>query len=198
MTRKYIPALSLVSGVLPPVERAYALLQRASDAGFKWPDVAPVLKKVQEELRETETAFASDDPVKKKEELGDLLSACVNLARFVGVPVSELSLEPMRVTMEDIHNTISDSLAELERHPSSDDPQTLCRVKSLISGVASWAVLNGLDPQECLNAANQKFVERFNHVERTLHAEGRTMADASLREMVNIWNQMKPAESKSR
>lgn len=75
---------SLADGIpatLPTLSRAVQLQQRAAEFGFDWTEVGPVVDKVREEL--TECLEASGDDVEK--ELGDLLFAVVNLARFLDV-----------------------------------------------------------------------------------------------------------------
>ncbi len=80
-------ALDGVSVAYPALMRAVKLQRRAARVGFDWPETPPVIDKIREELDElTEamTAGASDgDAV--EEEMGDLLFACVNLARHLGI-----------------------------------------------------------------------------------------------------------------
>lgn len=71
---------------LTGLKRAMELQTRAATVGFDWPGVQPVFDKVREELAELAEhtgVEASSDA--RKEELGDLLFACVNLARHLGV-----------------------------------------------------------------------------------------------------------------
>ena len=68
---------------LPALLRAYRIQEKAAAVGFDWPDVTGVLAKIREEVDETEAALESRDPACVAEEIGDLLFAVVNLARFV-------------------------------------------------------------------------------------------------------------------
>lgn len=70
---------------LPALTRARKLQQRASRVGFDWPDIRGVVAKVSEEFEEVEQAVAGGNPREVSEELGDLLFACVNWARHLGV-----------------------------------------------------------------------------------------------------------------
>ncbi len=70
---------------LPPLERALKIQKRAAKIGFDWDNIKDVLEKVKEELRETENAIAKGNEKEIEEEIGDLLFAIVNLARFVNV-----------------------------------------------------------------------------------------------------------------
>jgi len=68
-----------VPPILPALARAQALGERAARAGFDWPDVHGVLAKVNEEAGELAAASEGEE---REEELGDLLFALANLARW--------------------------------------------------------------------------------------------------------------------
>ena len=79
-------ALDGVALALPALMRAEKLQRRAARVGFDWPDIAPVIDKVVEEIAEVRAELGgsgSDDG--RIDEIGDLLFACVNLARHAGV-----------------------------------------------------------------------------------------------------------------
>ena len=66
---------------LDPLTRSHRIQERVAGVGFDWDDVSGALDKVSEELTETAEALGSDDFM---EEVGDLLFACVNVARLGG------------------------------------------------------------------------------------------------------------------
>jgi ATP diphosphatase len=79
-------ALEGVITGLPALTRAAKLQKRAARVGFDWPDIPPVIGKVREELAEVEAEIAADAaPGRIKDEIGDLLFCCVNLARKLGI-----------------------------------------------------------------------------------------------------------------
>jgi len=78
-----VSALDGVPKTLPALLRAYQIQARASRVGFDWPQVEPVIEKVEEELRELREAMSGGVPAEKEAELGDVLFAMVNLARFI-------------------------------------------------------------------------------------------------------------------
>jgi ATP diphosphatase len=69
---------------LPALSRAQKVQKRAATVGFDWTDVAGVIDKVHEELDEVADAL-SEARDRQEEEVGDLIFACVNLARHRGI-----------------------------------------------------------------------------------------------------------------
>lgn len=67
---------------LPALSRAAKLQKRAATVGFDWDDVYGPIAKVREELLEVEAELDSGDQAALEEELGDLLFAVVNIARY--------------------------------------------------------------------------------------------------------------------
>ncbi len=67
---------------LSALDRATEIQKLAAKVNFDWDDPAGVLDKIKEETAELAEAFASGDDDAVDEELGDLLFAAVNLARF--------------------------------------------------------------------------------------------------------------------
>ncbi len=79
---------SLLDGIphtLPAVMQGYQLTRRASRIGFDWDDVEGVITKLQEELSELGAARTVQSPEQIENELGDVLFAAVNLARFLKI-----------------------------------------------------------------------------------------------------------------
>lgn len=69
---------------LPALSRAAKLQKRAAKVGFDWSDSKQILAKIKEEVEELE-AELDHNPTSEKamEELGDVIFACVNLARYL-------------------------------------------------------------------------------------------------------------------
>ena len=87
-----ISKLEHIPSALPPLERSHEIQKKLAKVGFDWPDAAGVMDKIREEIDEVKDALSSGDKDHVEEEIGDLLSAVVNLARFVHVSPS-LALE---------------------------------------------------------------------------------------------------------
>lgn len=72
---------------LPAILQAQKLQKRAANVGFDWPNIAPVLAKIQEEIAEVEAELDAEhvDQQALEDEIGDVLFAVVNLARHAQV-----------------------------------------------------------------------------------------------------------------
>jgi len=70
---------------LPALTRAVKLTKRAGRVGFDWPSTSEVLEKLREEVAELEVEIERGDAQAAREELGDLLFVCANLARKLDV-----------------------------------------------------------------------------------------------------------------
>ncbi|WP_297811405.1 MazG nucleotide pyrophosphohydrolase domain-containing protein [uncultured Methylophaga sp.] len=115
---------------------AVAMQHKASSVGFDWPDIKGVIGKIHEELDELGDEIDADaDKQRLADELGDVLFACCNLARHLGI-----------------------------------------------------------DPVEALSGTNQKFYRRFNFVETSVSAAGKTFSDFTLDELDQFWDQAKQLE----
>jgi nucleoside triphosphate diphosphatase len=124
-------AISVLDGVaagLPALTRADKLQKRAARIGFDWPEAKPVINKVEEEIAELKAELVEPrNPERLDEEMGDLLFACANLARHLGVdPEGALrranaKFERRFQRMEALAATDSDSGAGRGTMPTSLD-----------------------------------------------------------------------------
>jgi tetrapyrrole methylase family protein/MazG family protein len=80
-------ALGTVPPALPALMQAATYQRRAARVGFDWPEVAGVRAKVLEEIEEISSAADGAQPAPEalEDELGDLLFAVVNWARWLNV-----------------------------------------------------------------------------------------------------------------
>ncbi|MGL4109635.1 nucleoside triphosphate pyrophosphohydrolase [Clostridium sp. LP20] len=78
-----------VAKALPALIRAGKVQKKAAKIGFDWNKVEEAAEKVKEELEEVLEVYKSDNMVKIREEVGDLIFACVNVARFLKVDGEE-------------------------------------------------------------------------------------------------------------
>ncbi len=93
--RKLKERQSVLDGVpksLPALARSQKLQDRASLVGFDFENIDQVFKKLEEEINELKEALSLEDKRSLEHELGDILTAVVELARFLGLD-AELCLQ---------------------------------------------------------------------------------------------------------
>ena len=135
-----VSELDGVARALPALIRAEKLQKRAARVGFDWQDVSGALEKLDEEIHEVKQEIISNDKLRLKDELGDLLFSVVNIVRLCGV-----------------------------------------------------------DAEQTLSAANEKFERRFRAMEKNLHNKGiDDLHQLSLQEWDKAWEAVKQGEEESR
>ncbi|MDQ0196044.1 nucleoside triphosphate pyrophosphohydrolase [Paenibacillus wynnii] len=83
-------ALSGIPRDLPALMKAYKLQKKASKVGFDWDNITDVIAKIREEIDELQEAIDAGAPAEEQiSELGDLLFAATNAARFIGADPEE-------------------------------------------------------------------------------------------------------------
>ena len=132
-------SLDGVALALPALMRAQKLQKRAAREGFDWPDLAPVIAKIREELEELEAEIDGGSGKERlRDEAGDLLFACVNLARHLGIDAEialrdgnakfERRFRAVENGLEQAGKSLQDAdLAEMESHwvaAKADEPSS--------------------------------------------------------------------------
>jgi ATP diphosphatase len=77
---------------------------------------------------------------------------------------------------------------------SNDATELAAETGDLLFALVNLARHANVDPETALGMTNAKFERRFAYIERSLAAHGRTLAEASLDEMDELWNEAKTLE----
>jgi len=119
-----------IPATLPAMKHAEKLQKRASRVGFDWPEAAQVLDKIDEEIGEIKEAMAAKAGRDKiADEIGDLLFACVNLARKANIDPG-MALRGTNLKFERRFRRIEELLAAGGKSPaqaSLDEMENLWR-----------------------------------------------------------------------
>ncbi|PRR77192.1 Nucleoside triphosphate pyrophosphohydrolase [Clostridium liquoris] len=124
--------LKHVAKTLPSLIKAEKIQKKAAKVGFDWNRVEDALDKVLEEFYEVKDVYKNNNREKILEEVGDLIFAVVNVARFLDI-----------------------------------------------------------DPEYALNYTIDKFIYRFEYIERSAENIGVKMENMTLEEMDQLWEKAK-------
>jgi MazG family protein len=95
----------------------------------------------------------------------------------------------------DVVAKIEEEVDELKRAVEGEGPARIEEeMGDLLFAIANLARKLGIEPESALRKANHKFSERFRQLEQHLEERGRSVHDASLEEMEEIWQKVKRAE----
>lgn len=88
-TRSQAGLLADIPLALPALSRAQKVQKRAAQVNFDWAETLSVVDKLQEELDELRHAISLQEKAAVRDEMGDVLFTCVNLARHLHLDAEE-------------------------------------------------------------------------------------------------------------
>ena len=112
--------LDAVAVTLPALTRAVKLSARAARVGFVWSTLGQVMEKLREEVAELESEVAAGDKAAIRDELGDVLFVCANIARTLDID-PEGALRGTNAKFVRRFGHIEKRLAEDGRTPAQSD-----------------------------------------------------------------------------
>ena len=93
---------------------------------------------------------------------------------------------------DDVWNKVREELSELETELKKGDKETSTReLGDLIFSIINAARLYDLNPDNALEFTNQKFIQRFNYIEKKAHESGCELKSLTLEEMDKLWKEAK-------
>ena len=99
---------------------------------------------------------------------------------------------------EQVWNKVKEEISEFQAEIDSKNRQEMeAEFGDLFFSLINAARLYGINPDNALEHTNQKFIRRFNHVERRASEMGKELKDMTLAEMDSLWNEAKKEETSS-
>ncbi len=153
---------------LPALLAAYRVQEKAASFGFDWPDLPPVLAKLDEE----------------REELTDAL-------RSEGALASDRDARSHRAE----ETALLDQKPPAGRCIAG--PASLHELGDLLFAAVNLARHIGADPEVALRGTIDRFRNRFAGMETILESKGHSLKDANLDTMEQAWQAAKKAETRN-
>jgi MazG family protein len=111
-------------------------------------------------------------------------------AHEIGTRVAAVGFDWARTS--DVVDKIEEEVAELRQAVNGEGAERAEEeMGDLLFSIANLARKLGLEPESALRKANEKFSARFAALERRFEETGRSVHDATLEEMEDVWRQIK-------
>lgn len=92
----------------------------------------------------------------------------------------------------DVWDKVKEEIGELEVEIENMDHDRMeDEFGDMLFSIINAARLYKVNPDNALERTNQKFIYRFNYIEKKVKAAGRSLKDMSLEEMESIWQEAK-------
>ena len=96
---------------------------------------------------------------------------------------------------EDVWGKVMEEYNELQAELKNGNKEKATgELGDLIFSIINAARLYHLNPDDALESTNSKFIKRFTYIEQQAKKQGRQIADLSLADMDNLWNEAKQNE----
>ena len=93
---------------------------------------------------------------------------------------------------EDVWHKVKEEIGEFETEIANNDKEKMqSEFGDLLFAMVNAARLYGLSPEAALEATNRKFLERFDHIEKTARQEGVQVKELGLDRMEELWQEAK-------
>lgn len=97
---------------------------------------------------------------------------------------------------DQIFDKLNEETAELRSAIKNGDKTNIAEeIGDLLFVIMNLARHLDVEPETALNKTNRKFRQRFKYIEDELKSQGKTLDDADLKEMDDLWNQAKTNRS---
>lgn len=114
-------------------------------------------------------------------------------AHEIGTRVAAVGFDWAKVS--DVVEKIDEEVDELRRAVGGEGRERIEEeMGDLLFSIANLARKLGVEPESALRKANEKFSSRFEALERRFEESGRSIHDATLEEMEEVWEQVKVNE----
>ena len=93
-----------------------------------------------------------------------------------------------------VWDKVEEEMAEFKAEMNNDNKKREEEFGDLMFALINYARHSGIHPEDALEKTNKKFIRRFKYIEDTARTQGRSIAELSLDEMEQLWQQAKSLE----
>lgn len=153
-------------------------------------------------VNDIDQLVANWERIKKKEKGDERRSALAGIPSHLPalLRAQKVSEKAARVGfdwdhLDPVFAKVLEELKELEETLFTGDQERMeAELGDLLFAIVNLGRFLSLNPEDALRKTITRFTKRFSHIENTLHAQGKSLHDASLDEMDALWEEAKAVE----
>lgn len=93
---------------------------------------------------------------------------------------------------EQVFEKVQEEIQEFSQEVKSKNQQAAEKeFGDVLFSLINYARFLNINPEDALEQTNQKFIKRFNHMEKCVKEQGKQIADCKLEELDTYWNEAK-------
>jgi MazG family protein len=93
---------------------------------------------------------------------------------------------------EDVWKKVIEEIEEMHQSETSESKDHLEKeVGDVFFAMVNYARFLGINPEDALRRSNEKFIKRFNYVQKKVKETGKAINESNLEEMDKYWNESK-------
>ncbi|MEN3042438.1 MAG: nucleoside triphosphate pyrophosphohydrolase [Fervidobacterium sp.] len=135
---------------------------------------------------------AKEKGEKKRTSIGDINHALpgLSLARRVQENAADVGFDWTRI--EDVWQKVHEEIDELKKTNSYEETEE--EVGDLLFAIVNLSRFLNVDPETAIRKATEKFIDRFEKMEKMIESQGKKVEDLSLTELDDFWSKVKTIE----
>ena len=91
---------------------------------------------------------------------------------------------------EDVWKKVEEELLEI-KNAGNDKEEVEKELGDLFFSLVNYSRFLGINPENALRRTNEKFIKRFNYVEKKVLESGKSLSESNLKEMDSYWEESK-------
>ncbi|MCX7653765.1 MAG: nucleoside triphosphate pyrophosphohydrolase [Fervidobacterium sp.] len=135
---------------------------------------------------------AKEKGEKKRTSIGDINHALpgLSLARRVQENAADVGFDWTKI--EDVWQKVHEEIDELKNTNSYEETEE--EMGDLLFAIVNLSRFLNVDPETALRKATEKFIDRFEKMEKMIESQGKKVEDLSLTELDDFWSKVKTIE----
>lgn len=139
---------------------------------------------------------AKEKGEKKRTSIGDVNHALpgLSLARRVQENAAGVGFDWVKI--EDVWDKVHEEINELKNTKTYEETEE--EIGDLLFAIVNLSRFLNVDPERAIRKATEKFIDRFEKMEKMIESEGKKVEELNLEELDGYWNKVKASDKEGK